>query len=337
MKPQQSLYALAALALVAGLAACGGGGGSSSPLPVGGGGGSTPTPVSSPSGPSGPATTTSVVATFPTSLPLAVGALNGTIALPNGSLSVTTPGSSATPAPGITVNVSLAAPAGVPTLQSVQVRTPQGLRTEAIGPSAILCYITLSVPLPTQQYYTAATIATLDGLPGVSFTNLLASLTNLPAGSELGSALFTYNPQAVWSAFGTPVPVAATTTLPIAGGTIQFGNYTNGFQGNMVTIAYYIVPPLASGTTNASGVVVDDASGSPLAGVPVKLMPWGPCGATPAPSSITPENDGCPTPLPSPQATTNAQGDFTLNGAPNGHYLLVIGTDSVAPPHRASR
>jgi len=84
------------------------------------------------------------------------------------------------------------------------------------------------------------------------------------------------------------------------------------------------VPP----TTNASGVVVNDANGQPLAGVPVKLMPWGPCGATPAPASITPENDGCPTPLPSPQATTNPQGDFTLNGAPNGHYLLVIGTDS---------
>jgi len=75
-------------------------------------------------------------------------------------------------------------------------------------------------------------------------------------------------------------------------------------------------------------VVVNDANGQPLAGVPVKLMPWAPCGATPAPASITPENDGCPTPLPSPQATTNPQGDFTLNGAPNGHYLLVIGTDS---------
>ncbi|MGC8485129.1 MAG: hypothetical protein ACP5O6_05780 [Candidatus Baltobacteraceae bacterium] len=83
-----------------------------------------------------------------------------------------------------------------------------------------------------------------------------------------------------------------------------------------------------SQTTDASGVVVDDATGQPLAGVPVKLMPWGPCGATPAPSSITPENDGCPTPLPSPQATTNPQGQFVLNGAPNGHYLLVIGTDS---------
>uniref|UniRef100_E6PI56 Uncharacterized protein n=1 Tax=mine drainage metagenome TaxID=410659 RepID=E6PI56_9ZZZZ len=84
------------------------------------------------------------------------------------------------------------------------------------------------------------------------------------------------------------------------------------------------VPP----TTNASGVVVNDANGQPLAGVPVKLMPWAPCGATPAPASITPENDGCPTPLPSPQATTNPTGQFVLNGAPNGHYLLVIGNDS---------
>ncbi|NNM93690.1 MAG: hypothetical protein HKL92_10145, partial [Candidatus Eremiobacteraeota bacterium] len=84
------------------------------------------------------------------------------------------------------------------------------------------------------------------------------------------------------------------------------------------------VPP----TTNASGVVVNDADGQPLAGVRVVLMPWAPCGATPAPASITPENDGCPTPLPSPQATTNPTGQFVLNGAPNGHYLLVIGTDS---------
>ena len=85
-----------------------------------------------------------------------------------------------------------------------------------------------------------------------------------------------------------------------------------------------------SATTNASGVVVNDASGSPLAGVPVKLMPWGPCGTVPPAAQITPENDGCPTPLPSPQATTNPQGQFTLNGAPNGHYLLVIGTDSTS-------
>ena len=325
MMKQQSLSALAVLALLAGLAACGGGGGGgSSPIPAGGGG-ATPTPVASPvTTPGGPATTTSVVTVFPTSVPLAVGALTGSIALPNGSLSVSPTGASATPAPGITVSISIAAPPGLPTLQSVQVRTPQGLRPEAISPSAILCYVTLSVPLPTQQSYTAAIIATLDGIPGASFANL-------PVGSDLGSAIFTYNPQATWASIQTPIPIAApTTTFPISGGNIAFGNYTNGFQGNMVTLAFFTVPPLTSGTTNASGMVVDDANGSPLAGVPVKLMPWGPCGAVPPAAQITPENDGCPTPLPSPQATTNPQGQFTLNGAPNGHYLLVIGTDSTS-------
>ncbi|HVA27720.1 MAG TPA: hypothetical protein VNF68_06040 [Candidatus Baltobacteraceae bacterium] len=86
----------------------------------------------------------------------------------------------------------------------------------------------------------------------------------------------------------------------------------------------------AQTTTTATGMVVDDGTGAPLAGVPVKLEPWAPCGATPPPTTITPENDGCPTPLPSPQATTAADGTFTLGNAPNGHYLLVIGTDSTA-------
>ena len=89
-----------------------------------------------------------------------------------------------------------------------------------------------------------------------------------------------------------------------------------------------------SATTNASGVVVNDANGSPLSGVRVVLMPWGngpgTCGTPPPLAQATPENDGCPTPLPSPQATTNASGQFTLNGAPNGHYLLVIGNDSTS-------
>lgn len=81
--------------------------------------------------------------------------------------------------------------------------------------------------------------------------------------------------------------------------------------------------------TNASGVLVDDPSGNPLAGEPVKLEPWGPgppCTGTP--SLTTYGQDGCPTPLPSPQVTTAPNGDFTLGGVPNGHYLLVIGSDS---------
>jgi hypothetical protein len=94
-------------------------------------------------------------------------------------------------------------------------------------------------------------------------------------------------------------------------------------------------PSTMPAVSTASGTVVDDASGSPLAGVTVKFMPWAPCGATPSPAtSVTPESDGCPTPLPSPQVTTAANGTFTLNGVPNGHYLLIIGADAVAtvPP-----
>ncbi len=92
-------------------------------------------------------------------------------------------------------------------------------------------------------------------------------------------------------------------------------------------------PTLTPSLTNATGIIVDDSTGAPLAGVKVQLMPWAPCAATPSPAaSITPENDGCPTPLPSPQATTNAQGQFALDGVPNGHYLLVAGNDTVSTP-----
>ncbi len=116
---------------------------------------------------------------------------------------------------------------------------------------------------------------------------------------------------------------SGTNPLPLGGATASPSG-----SGTPTPVSSPVTTSGPQSTTNASGVVVNDANGQPLAGVRVVLMPWAPCGATPAPASITPENDGCPTPLPSPQATTNPQGQFTLNGAPNGHYLLVIGTDS---------
>ncbi|MEO9262641.1 MAG: hypothetical protein ABI282_00980, partial [Candidatus Baltobacteraceae bacterium] len=88
----------------------------------------------------------------------------------------------------------------------------------------------------------------------------------------------------------------------------------------------------AERTTNASGTVVDDQTGAPLRGERVVLMPWGPCAPTPAPTAITPESDGCPTPLPAPQATTGASGQFALANAPDGHYVLIVGNDTVSTP-----
>ncbi|MHB8392866.1 MAG: carboxypeptidase-like regulatory domain-containing protein, partial [Acidobacteriaceae bacterium] len=91
-----------------------------------------------------------------------------------------------------------------------------------------------------------------------------------------------------------------------------------------------VTPTVGPMTTNATGTVLSDPAGTPMSGVRVVLMPWAPCGPTPAPNSITAENDGCPTPLPSPQVTTAPNGTFALNGVPNGHYLLVIGSDSTS-------
>ncbi|MHB8461430.1 MAG: hypothetical protein ACYDA1_02175, partial [Vulcanimicrobiaceae bacterium] len=91
-----------------------------------------------------------------------------------------------------------------------------------------------------------------------------------------------------------------------------------------------VTPTVGPLTTNATGTVLSDPAGTPMSGVRVVLMPWAPCGPTPAPTAITAENDGCPTPLPSPQVTTAPNGTFALNGVPNGHYLLVIGSDSTA-------
>jgi hypothetical protein len=133
------------------------------------------------------------------------------------------------------------------------------------------------------------------------------------------------NVRLIAGAFGIMIALAACGGGGGGGGTTPPANQAT--TGSTPTAT----PP----TTNASGTVVDDGSGAPLAGVAVKLMPWAPCGPTPSPAtSITPESDGCPTPLPSPQVTTAANGTFTLSGIPNGHYLLIIGADAVAtvPP-----
>jgi len=70
--------------------------------------------------------------------------------------------------------------------------------------------------------------------------------------------------------------------------------------------------PIVPNTTNASGHVLDDPSGAPLGGISVKVAPW---------------SAGAPV-LPSPQTTTAPDGSFTLSAVPNGHYLLIIGSNS---------
>lgn len=67
-------------------------------------------------------------------------------------------------------------------------------------------------------------------------------------------------------------------------------------------------------TTTATGMVVDDPSGSPLAGITVRLEPW----------IVYPTPGPSPTPVAS--ATTDPSGKFSITAA-NGHYLLVIGSD----------
>jgi hypothetical protein len=125
--------------------------------------------------------------------------------------------------------------------------------------------------------------------------------------------------------------IASTVVISAALAACGGGGGSTG--GNVPPAMNVTTPTPVSTTTNASGTVVDDGTGNPLAGIAVKLMPWAPCGPTPQPAtSITPENDGCPTPLPSPQATTTSNGTFVLNGVPNGHYLLIIGSDTVSTP-----
>jgi hypothetical protein len=94
------------------------------------------------------------------------------------------------------------------------------------------------------------------------------------------------------------------------------GGAPSGPPGSIVPITTSTASPTSSPTTapssaTVSGVVVDDATGEPLGGVNVSLEPWI-AGATP---------------LPSPRATTAADGTFTLDGAATGHYLLVVGND----------
>lgn len=71
------------------------------------------------------------------------------------------------------------------------------------------------------------------------------------------------------------------------------------------------------GSTLASGTVVDDATGNPLIGVNIGLAPWV-AGATPM-----------------PEGTTNPNGAFLFT-APNGHYLLVIGSNTAGGTTQAT-
>jgi len=78
-------------------------------------------------------------------------------------------------------------------------------------------------------------------------------------------------------------------------------------------------PTQTPSNTVAQGTLVDDASGTPLAGVQVQVDPWIPY-ATPG-----------PTPTPIAVSTTDANGHFLVS-EPNGTYLLVIGADAINTP-----
>lgn len=118
------------------------------------------------------------------------------------------------------------------------------------------------------------------------------------------------------------VILAAAASLAACGG--GGGGGTTPAPGPSATL------PPPTGTT-AQGTLVDDPSGTPLAGVAVRLEPWqwgsGPVsGAAP---NFTPPPNIVPGPSPTPIAisTTDPQGHFTIS-ASNGTYLLVIGSDS---------
>ena len=161
------------------------------------------------------------------------------------------------------------------------------------------------------------------GTAWMAFAALAFGLSACGGGGGGGS-----NPLPVGGGGGpSPTPVSSPVASPSAKASTSPGPLSVPAQ------ACASVTPAPGGGTTLCGVLVDDQHGLPLAGAPVKLMPWGngpgTCGPTPPPLSITPENDGCPTPMPSPQVTTAPNGTFVLGNVPTGHDLLVIGTDAV--------
>ena len=83
------------------------------------------------------------------------------------------------------------------------------------------------------------------------------------------------------------------------------------------------------GVTTAYGYVYDDPTGKPLPNVPVHVAPWAGCVKT---SRFGRE---CPKDLPY-HTFTNARGKFELRGVPNGHYLLIVGSDDALDFVRAT-
>lgn len=117
-----------------------------------------------------------------------------------------------------------------------------------------------------------------------------------------------------------PVLIASSAFLLAAcGGGSGGPNPPTGGGGGSSTPSPSPTPTLAPSTTVAQGTLVDDPSGTPLAGVTVRLDPWT---AYPTPG---------PTPTPIAVSTTDPQGHFIVS-APNGTYLLVIGSDAVNTP-----
>ena len=111
--------------------------------------------------------------------------------------------------------------------------------------------------------------------------------------------------------------LAASTILAACGG----GGGSAGLPagGPPATLSPTLPPVQTPAATVAQGTLVDDPSGTPLAGIPVRLDPWI---AYPTPG---------PTPTPVALSTTDPSGHFTI-AAPNGTYMLVIGPDAVNTP-----